>query len=113
MNKMIIILLVLLASVFSAVGSLYLKRSSAKITRNIKKIIANHQLFIGIALFLISTLVYMFALKSGTLSMVYPLSSLSYVWVSLLSIKFLGEKMNTYKWLGIIFIIIGVFLIVN
>jgi len=33
------------------------------------------------------------------------------VWVSFLSIKFLNERMNSYKWVGIVLIIAGVFFI--
>ena len=37
--------------------------------------------------------------------------ALVYVWVSLLSMFFLKEKMNKTKWLGVILIILGVTLI--
>jgi uncharacterized membrane protein len=53
-------------------------------------------------------LLFIPALKGGDLSVLYPFVALAYIWVSLLSVKFLGEKMNKFKWLGIALIIIGV-----
>ena len=41
----------------------------------------------------------------------FPLVSLSYVWVTLVSMKFLGEEMNIAKLVGISSIIVGVVLI--
>ena len=41
----------------------------------------------------------------------YPVISMSYVWVALFSKVFLHEEMNKYKWLGIILIVGGVILI--
>jgi len=48
------------------------------------------------------------ALKGGDLSILYPFVSVTYVWVALLSVRFLGEKMNKFKWIGIAMIILGV-----
>ncbi len=59
----------------------------------------------------VSAVIYVWALKYGRLSLLYPITSLSYVWVSLLSVKFLKENMNNYKWIGISLIILGVILI--
>jgi uncharacterized membrane protein len=52
-----------------------------------------------------------YALQGGELSVLYPLVSLGYVWVCLLSIRFLGERMNSVKWTGVAFIVAGVALI--
>jgi len=111
MDELAVILLTLFATFIGAFGSLYLKKGSADLHKNIFKQIKNYKLLFGIFLFLISSVFYVWALKFAELSLVYPITSFSYVWISLLSIKFLNEKMNNYKWLGIIFIIVGVFLI--
>ena len=71
----------------------------------------NKNLMIGVGLFCLSSVFYVGAMKYGELSLLYPITSLSYIWISLLSVKFLGERMNRYKWLGILLIIIGVALI--
>ncbi len=59
----------------------------------------------------ISTIIFIPTLKYGQLSVLYPLVATSYMWTTLVAVKFLGEKMNRFKWIGIILIIIGVSLI--
>ncbi|NQU98252.1 EamA family transporter [Candidatus Woesearchaeota archaeon] len=111
MDKLVVILVTIFATVIGAFGSLYLKKGAADIHRNIFKQYKNFKLLFGIFLFLISSVFYVWALRYAELSLVYPITSFSYVWISLLSVKFLNEKMNTYKWLGILLIILGVLLI--
>ena len=48
------------------------------------------------------------ALRHGELSVLYPLISLSYVWVAVLSVLVFGEIMNAYKVAGICAIMAGV-----
>ena len=48
------------------------------------------------------------ALRHGELSVLYPLISLGYVWVAVLSVVVFGEMMNVYKITGICAIMAGV-----
>ncbi|MFH1398643.1 MAG: 4-amino-4-deoxy-L-arabinose-phospho-UDP flippase [Candidatus Woesearchaeota archaeon] len=73
--------------------------------------IINWQLFLGLALYGISTVLLLIAFRGGELSVLYPLIALSYVWVALILPWFTNEAMNQTKWLGILSIIIGVALI--
>ena len=100
--------LVVLASIVAALGPIYLKRGSKKFKLNIRALIKNYELIAGIAFYAASTVLFIPALKGGELSVLYPLVSLTYIWVSFLSVKMLNEKMNKFKWLGILLIIIGV-----
>jgi|TARA_B100002003_G_C14133005_1_gene544911 uncharacterized membrane protein len=100
--------LVILATFVGAFGPILLKKASAKKLSRISALMKNYHLFGGVSLYAIGTMLFIPALKGGDLSILYPFVSLSYIWVALLSVKFLGEKMNKYKWLGIIFIILGV-----
>jgi len=59
----------------------------------------------------LATLIYIPALRGGDLSVLYPIISLSFVAVSLLSVWLLKERMNLLKWIGIVLIIAGVSLI--
>ncbi|MAG38839.1 multidrug transporter [Candidatus Woesearchaeota archaeon] len=111
MNELSAIALTVFATFIGAFGSLYLKKGSATLHRNILKVFSNKKLLFGIFLFLLSSVFYVFALKYARLSLIYPITSLTYVWVSFLSIKFLNEQMNNYKWTGIMLILLGVFLI--
>lgn len=102
------IALVILATFVGAFGPILLKKASAKKLSSINSLITNYPLFGGVSLYAIGTILFIPALKGGDLSVLYPFVALTYIWVSLLSVKFLGEKMNKLKWLGIALIIIGV-----
>jgi len=98
--------LVILATVFGAFGPIFFKRGSKNF--KLMTIYRNYNFILGIGFYAIGTLLFIPALKGGELSVLYPLVSLSYIWVSLLSVKMIGEKMNKFKWIGILLIIIGV-----
>lgn len=100
--------LVILATLIGAFGPILLKKASAKRLSNLISLATNYHLFAGVALYAIGTILFIPALKGGDLSVLYPFVALTYIWVSLLSVKFLGEKMNKFKWMGIVLIIIGV-----
>ena len=100
--------LVITATLTGAFGPILLKKASSKKLSSIKSLSTNYHLFGGVALYAVGTLLFIPALKGGELSVLYPFVSLSYIWVSFLSVKFLGEKMNPTKWIGIALIIIGV-----
>ena len=100
--------LVILGTLAGAFGPILLKKASAKRLSNIKSLATNYHLFGGIALYAVGTILFIPALKGGDLSVLYPFVAVTYIWVSLLSVKFLGEKMNKFKWIGIALIIIGV-----
>jgi len=102
------IALVSFATLIGAFGPILLKKASAKKLSRLSSLATNYPLFGGVALYAVGTILFIPALKGGDLSVLYPFVALTYIWVSLLSIKFLGEKMNKLKWLGIALIIIGV-----
>jgi len=100
--------LVISATLVGSLGPILLKKASAKKLFKISSLMKNYHLFGGIFFYAIATILFIPALKGGDLSILYPLVALTYIWVSLLSVKFLGEKMNRIKWAGIALIIVGV-----
>ena len=100
-----------IASLVGAFGAVYLKKGSKNFSFNFKKLINNYVLIFGVFCYGVSTILYMVALKGEDLSVVYPLVSLTYIFISVLSIKMLGERMNTWRWLGVIIIIAGIIVI--
>ncbi|MBU0980432.1 MAG: EamA family transporter [Nanoarchaeota archaeon] len=96
------------ACVMGAYASVLMKKASASFTFNLRKLMRNSHLIIAVALYGISTLIFIPALKYGELSVLYPLVATTYIWVSFFSMWFLKERMNTWKWAGIAIIIIGV-----
>jgi len=105
------ILLVFIGTIIGSFGALYLKIGSKDISINIKKLIRNYKLILGFVFYGISSIFFIIALTGGELSVLYPLCAASYIWVCFLSMKFLNEKMNRLKWLGIITIVIGIIFI--
>ncbi|PIN81960.1 hypothetical protein COV11_00445 [Candidatus Woesearchaeota archaeon CG10_big_fil_rev_8_21_14_0_10_30_7] len=103
--------IVVFAGLIGAFGPIFLKLGSAKVNRQLREQFKNHKLILGILIYCTAAAMFIPALKGGDLSVLYPLVSLSYVWVSILSILILKEKMNSTKWLGILLILIGVSLI--
>ena len=103
--------LVVFATLIGAFGPILLKKASAKSLSKLSSLATNYHLFGGVALYALGTLIFIPALKGGDLSVLYPFVALAYIWVSLLSVRFLNERMNKLKWLGIALIILGVSLI--
>jgi len=68
----------------------------------------NLPLLCGLALYGLSTVLLVLALKDGELSLLYPVIALTYVWVTVLSLVILHDKPNPYKLAGIAVIVIGV-----
>ena len=71
-------------------------------------VITNAPLFFGYSMNAGMAVLLILALKDGELSILYPIISLSYVWVNLLSMYFFHEHMNFWKAVGIALIIGGV-----
>lgn len=101
------VLLMIICTVFTSLAQLFLKSGVARINWSLLGIITNWVLVLGVIFYGLGALIMLFALKQGELSLLYPFLSLSYVWVPILSIFFLGEKLVLMQWLGIALIIIG------
>ena len=66
------------------------------------------QLFAGYCLYGIFTVLFVYALRHGELSVRYPLISLSYVWVTITAVLAFHESVNPFKIIGVAVIILGV-----
>ena len=71
-------------------------------------ILTNPPLFAGYCLYGLSTVLLVLALRDGELSILYPVISLTYVWVTILSVVIFEESLNPFKLLGIAVIVLGV-----
>lgn len=105
------ILLVVISAVFGSYGALYLKKGSKHLSKNVFSQLTNFKLMRGIAFYVISSIFFITSLKFGELSVLYPLTSLTYIGVCTLSVYKLGERMNKFKWWGIALIILGICLV--
>ncbi len=55
-----------------------------------------------------NTVLMIFALRDGELSILYPIIALTYVWVTILSVLFFHESLNFFKLLGVTVVVAGV-----
>ena len=74
-------------------------------------IFTNGKLFLGYALYGLSTGLLVVALKYGQLSILYPVIALTYVWVTGLSVMIYSESLNLFKVLGLLTVVFGVALL--
>ncbi len=112
------ILLILIATFFGGLGQLFFKYASASITGSkplviLQQMILNKNTIIGVTLYGLATLLYIYALKHEELSTLAPLIALSYLWATLFGIFILKEPATVAKLLGLTLIIIGAALVIS
>ncbi|MHC4600635.1 MAG: EamA family transporter [Planctomycetota bacterium] len=110
------IALVFLCSILGSVGQGFFKRASdiLRETSSFGKPLAwitNWQLLVGLSFYGLATVLFVYAISKGNLSILYPVIALSYVWVLLIAIWFFHEKTSAFNWVGVGFIILGVALV--
>ena len=71
-------------------------------------IFSNPQMFTGYALYGLSAILMVAALKYGELSILYPIIAMTYVWVTILSVMIYSESVNLLKFVGLTSIVCGV-----
>lgn len=103
------VLLVVVGTFIGSIGALVIKKGLNRY--NFKHFLLSRYFFGGFSFYVISVLFYFIALKREELSVVYPLVSTSYIWVTVLSVCYLKEKIDVWKIVSLIGIIIGVILI--
>ena len=106
-----IILLTALAAFMGSIGQLEFKRGATNLEFDLKMLLTNHHLIIGVAIYALSTVVYVYALNKEQLSILYPIIATSYVWTLMFSKFFLKEQVGLTSWTGVFFILLGVTLI--
>ena len=102
------ILLVFLSTAFAAVGQLFWKFSSESFSLTIQGTILNYNLLLGFLGHFLQLVLLVLAYRDLKLTTAYPLVSLGFVWVFLLSIIFLKESVLFINWLGVFSIMAGI-----
>ena len=102
-------LLVLFTTLLTSSAQIFYKYGSATLDfKNLIGVFTNYYLIGGMVLYAIGGILIIVSFRGGEVSVLYPIVATSYIWVSLLSILFLNEKMNLLKWMGIFSIIAGI-----
>lgn len=112
------ILLIILATLLGGIGQLFFKYASTSITGSklitiLQQIVFNRNTVIGVILYGLATILYIYALKHEELSTLAPLIALSYLWATLLGIIILGEQATLTKLLGLLLIVVGAALVIS
>jgi multidrug transporter EmrE-like cation transporter len=106
------IALVFLCTLFGAAAQVLIKQgANALASGSPLAMVTNPTLVAGYSLYGLSTILLVLALRDGELSILYPVISLTYVWVTLLSLSVFKETVNAWKLSGIAVVVIGVALI--
>jgi drug/metabolite transporter (DMT)-like permease len=100
------VVLVLLCTVLEGVAQVLLKQSALAVSRKPVWIA------FGFVFFILEAVLYTDALRYLDVSIAFPIGSLSFVVVTVLSQWFLGEKVTSSRWIGIVLICAGTALVV-
>lgn len=108
------VLLVFGCTIFGAAAQILIKSGANTLGTHLSvvemavTILTTLPLFLGYALYGVSTILLVLALQHGELSLLYPVIALTFVWVTILSILIFHDSMNPLKATGIALIIGGV-----
>jgi drug/metabolite transporter (DMT)-like permease len=105
-----ILSLIVFCTLLGAAGQIFMKLGSSTFSFDLS-MFTNWRLIVGAALYGTSAILFVYALKFTPLSLAYPLIALTYIWVPLVSVFFLQESFQAYKWAGIGLILLGVVII--
>lgn len=107
---MINVMLLIVMTLMGALGGFFLKKASDLMTKFNKQFFI--YLFIGGTLYLIGASLNIILLKFLPYSLVYPLTSITYIWTLLFSILYLKEKTSLLQIIGVAVIICGTIILI-
>ena len=114
MDTLLIIIITFIAAFFAALAQYFFKGALPKFGFNFKEMLGlfrNRGIMTGRMVYLIGLGFYLYALKSGELSFVYPVFSIIFVFVALIGMVKFKEKLGLKRILGLALIIIGIIVI--
>jgi len=100
------ITLVVASTMVEGFGQVFLKKSALDVLRR------RSWILLGVAVLTVEVMLYSGALRFLSVSTAFPLTSLSFVMVTVLSRWLLGEAIAFKRWLGVGLILVGTILIV-
>lgn len=120
-NVLFIVSLIVLTSLFDTINQLFLKNainsldvnlnSVSKVFSFILRLVCIPQVWIGFIFCTLSLIIWLFVLSKADLNFAFSADSMHYVFIALASRLFLKEKVGAQRWMGTIFIVIGIILV--
>ena len=98
-------------TILGSVAAFCLKKASGN--EGFLKLLKNKYLYIGGFLYFMSALINIYLLHILPYSIVLPLTSITYIWTMIIAYFFLKEEITQGKVFGVVFIIIGAFVLAH
>lgn len=106
------IVLALVSAFLTAAAQIFFKFASFDLTFSVQGILLNLYLYFGFALFGIAAMLFIFALKLGEVTILYPMLASWYIWTSIAAPYFFpADSFGSVKALGVLTIILGMYFI--
>jgi multidrug transporter EmrE-like cation transporter len=105
------IVLMIICTIFTSTAQILYKIGANKLTFDFISIITNWPLIIGLALYGVGAGLVIIALRGGEVTVLYPIITSSYIWVTLASGYIFNETINPIRWVGVSLIIAGILFI--
>jgi len=90
-----------------SLGAVGFKAGSRRLEINLRSVLKNWQLAAGVAGYLLSSVFFVFGLRTGELSVLFPMVSTGYIWTMLWSKLFFHEPLTRGKLAGLALILAG------
>jgi len=109
MSLLVLIPMIFIMTISGTFGALFFKQATAKVEgRHILHLIKESRLYLGGMCYLLGALLNIVLLRHLPYSIVYPMTSLTYIWTMVVSYFLLKEKINRNKIIAVALIVTGV-----
>ncbi len=109
MNAFLIVLLVVVMTLSGTFGAIFFKKASAAIDRtHLLRMLVNPNLYIGGFFYVLGAVLNIILLRYMDYSVLYPMTSLTYIWTMIVSYLVFKEKINAYKISALCCIVLGI-----
>ena len=100
--------LVLGGSIIGSFGAVFLKSGALVLSRHWSSLVFNWRLAVGVATYLLSSVLFVKGVSNGELSVLYPMVSLGYICTLVWSRLFFHEPITKAKIAGVGLILVGI-----
>ncbi|WP_314059586.1 EamA family transporter [uncultured Vagococcus sp.] len=112
MNWFIGFFLLLTTTLTGSIGALYLKKAMNQMSElSVANVLRSGAAYLGLFFYMLSAVTNIILLDAFEYSVVFPMTSLSYVWTAMISVFVFREQLTRNKLIAITLIIIGVFVL--
>lgn len=109
MNTLILLVMIFVMTFSGSMGAFFLKKGISKVQKiSFLGLLKTPELYVGGLLYVLGACTNIVLLRSMPYTVVYPMTSLTYVWTMFVSAILLKEKITKNKVLAVLFIAAGI-----